>query len=638
MFRKPLPTTGAHKLGGSDEKKLRKQIVAAFPCASEDDAMALVPKKAELSLQKLAAPSRTQIYVGDGQPVFYDTSGKGDLFPTVFALWRAPGMLGEPVSVVGAPVSKFLISGADLMLPGVGRVPRIDFGRGRLFAVVVPGNPAPIAVGEAEMSSAEVRDAGGAGGKGRFLKILTTYRDALWEYAASHASRPQLVPNEGFLEKGVVPLGGAAHDDDDDDVEEEEDVEEDVGVDDDEVDEDKEKGEEASEKDVGDVNDAVAGLSIDAEGADEGVDEGSGVVADQTPHQLTVAEMDALIESAVLQALSRDKTVTDKSLPMLGTAFWSRHVNPCRPAGAPPLDIKRSSHKKMSALLKHVHKMGWATCKEDKRTKETAVTGIVRSHPDLRNHVPHETAADADAVAAAAEEQERAGRVDFYKGAAAAAGAAEGGKPQPLRLEETYKPHVNLTRVLEAIAAPTDALYTGPEARELVAKYVSVKGLDAGKSVTLDPQLCDALFKGVLRKGDAFPTHMSKSDVTKAWLNRFHPQTAVVRGGTRIVKKGALQPMRVESDRRGGDRRITRVTGMEAYLIDPEELARTLGSKLATACATGELEGIKNVGKREVAAQGNAVDKVARILAEWYDVPSRFVDTADKLKGKGKNR
>ena len=106
MFRKPLPTTGAHKLGGSDEKKLRKQIVAAFPCASEDDAMALVPKKAELSLQKLAAPSRTQIYVGDGQPVFYDTSGKGDLFPTVFALWRAPGMLGEPVSVVGAPVSK----------------------------------------------------------------------------------------------------------------------------------------------------------------------------------------------------------------------------------------------------------------------------------------------------------------------------------------------------------------------------------------------------------------------------------------------------------------------------------------------------------------------------------------------------
>ena len=171
MFRKPLPTTGAHKLGGSDEKKLRKQIVAAFPCATEEDAMELVPKKSELSLQKLAAPSRTQIYVGDGQPVFYDASGKGDLFPTVFALWRAPGILGEPVSVLGAPVTKFIVQGADLMLPGVGRVPPIDFGRGRLFAVVVPGNSAPIAIGEAEMSSAEVRDAGAREAKDAFSEF-----------------------------------------------------------------------------------------------------------------------------------------------------------------------------------------------------------------------------------------------------------------------------------------------------------------------------------------------------------------------------------------------------------------------------------------------------------------------------------
>ena len=32
------------------------------------------------------------------------------------------------------------------------------------------------------------------------------------------------------------------------------------------------------------------------------------------------------------------------------------------------------------------------------------------------------------------------------------------------------------------------------------------------------------------------------------------------------------------------------------------------------------------------------MEKVARILAEWYGVPSRFIDTADKLKGKGKNK
>ena len=85
-----------------------------------------------------------------------------------------------------------------------------------------------------------------------------------------------------------------------------------------------------------------------------------------------------------------------------------------------------------------------------------------------------------------------------------------------------------------------------------------------------------------------------------------------------------------------GRAHVCRFENREERRVPPR--ARTLGSKLATACATGELEGIKNVGKREVVAQGNAVDKVARILAEWYDVPSQFVDTADKLKGKGKNR
>ena len=41
------------------------------------------------------------------------------------------------------------------------------------------------------------------------------------------------------------------------------------------------------------------------------------------------------------------------------------------------------------------------------------------------------------------------------------------------------------------------------------------------------------------------------------------------------------------------------------------------------------------MGKRGV-AQGNAVEKVARILAEWHGVPSRFFNPPIKLKGKGK--
>ena len=55
----------------------------------------------------------------------------------------------------------------ELWLPGTVFPPDVgEFGRGKIFAVAVPGNPHPLAIGEAEMSSAGVSS---AGGKGKFL-------------------------------------------------------------------------------------------------------------------------------------------------------------------------------------------------------------------------------------------------------------------------------------------------------------------------------------------------------------------------------------------------------------------------------------------------------------------------------------
>ena len=62
MFRKPIPTTGTNKLGGTDQKKLRKALEKRFGC-SEQDSEALIPKKCDLSLTKCAAPSRMQASV-----------------------------------------------------------------------------------------------------------------------------------------------------------------------------------------------------------------------------------------------------------------------------------------------------------------------------------------------------------------------------------------------------------------------------------------------------------------------------------------------------------------------------------------------------------------------------------------------
>ena len=571
-------------------------------------------------------------------------------------------------------MTRYLVGGADLMLPGTVFSPEIgEFGRGKVFAVATPGNPHPLAIGEAEMSSAGVAS---AGGKGKFLRITNVYRDALWDVAASQPSRPRLTPNEGYLQDAVVPLGGydLLEEDEEGAEEDEEGAEEDKGA--------EEEGAERGSGGVGSVgdgkkyidakdrDDVVDGERASTEGVkaalndldlrgededdDEEEEEEEEEARQQQRRQLTATEMDDLIDRSVLQALrgggGGGGGLKDKSLPLLGSVFWAQYVVPSRPAanGATPLDVKRSSHKKLSKLLQAKAKRGWLTVKEDKHTKEMMLTSVNRKHADVASHRSHETAASAADVAAAAAATAAAAIPDFYRGAAAAAATAtnDGGPPPPLVLDEMLKPAVALQGVFAALDAERfpyhDALYPPAVAKDVVWAYVSAAGLENGAPsrghVMLDPTLCDALFKGVLKKGDVYPTHMLKSDVNAAWLNRFHPQTRVSRGGREYVKKGALAPVKVESDRRGGDRRVTRVAGFETYLIDPDELSATLSTKLATACATAELEGANNKGKMEVVAQGNAVEKVTRILAEHYSVPSRLVHSHDKLKGKGKNK
>ena len=50
-----------------------------------------------------------------------------------------------------------------------------------------------------------------------------------------------------------------------------------------------------------------------------------------------------------------------------------------RAAGAPPLEVRLSSHKKMSRVFAAFAKRGWLTGKEDPRTKEFVVTSVRRT-------------------------------------------------------------------------------------------------------------------------------------------------------------------------------------------------------------------------------------------------------------------
>ena len=647
MFRKPLPVTGTHKLGGSDAKRLMKELAKKLRL-DDDDAEAVVGgKKAVLELVKSPAPSRMQIYLSDGVPVVIDHSGKGDYELTYFALWRAPGALGEPVVLRHCDVTRYLVRGADLMLPGVGRIPGAQpFGVGKRFAVTVPGNPAPLAIGETCVGS----DEAASGSAGKFLLIRSCYRDGLWAMAAAHPARPPLLPNEGFLETGVVGVAGAGESVDDSERDatslapEEEDGDD---GDDDGDDDEREAGPDAD----ADVDEATETMTIARKDAS---------ATNEFETRLETAdEIDARLDVAFAYAVAR--SARDADLPMSSSAFWSRHVAPSRDARAPPLDLRRSRHKKMSRAFAAFAKKGWLTGKEDSRTKEFVVTSVRRAHPDVESVLlcagAFETARDADARARRDAERDADARASLYTGAAFAAFAADEGfcKPAPrLTLEQRLRVPASASAVFAKLAEAR-----GPErfprapgatvARESAAAaaeaYCDLAGLtregdESKQTITLDATLCDALFKGVLRKGESYPTRLARRELIEKWLARFHPVTLAARGARRVTKKGALAPVRVESARSGGDRKVTRVFGFETYLIEAEELRETLARKLATNCQAAELEATKNraPGSKAVVAAGNAVEKTRAVLREHYGVPDAHIAVKDVFNGKGRNK
>ena len=188
-------------------------------------------------------------------------------------------------------------------------------------------------------------------------------------------------------------------------------------------------------------------------------------------------------------------------------------------------------------------------------------------------------------------------------------------------------------------------MYTRAGAAAVAEAYCDLADLTKGESnpthITLDTVLCDALFEGVLKKGEPYPTRLKRRDALgETWLSRFHPVTFVSRGARSATKKGDLAPVRVESERRGGDRKVTRVVGFETYLIEPEELRETLARTLATNCQVADLEATKNraPGAKAIVAAGNAVEKTRVTLREHYGVPDSCIVTKDVFNGKGKNK
>lgn len=610
MFKKQAEAKTQQRLSGADRKKLKRTIRDRFPNATDPHLDSLLPPKAEITVSRF--PNRILVYsLEGGFPMFFDVDGRGtELYPTVYALWMVPELL-PTFMLRGGEVSRYLIGGADLMFPGIyiSEEGLPSFSAGVPWAVKVPGNPAPIAVGATTMSSYEALR---AGLRGKALRITHCYGDSLWGSVEGRH-----VPNGGFFED-VVFHDPSFSSSTQSSV---------LGEDDPLADQqlsvtDKEMGEASDMSASNNGEDPVSVMESTVTNDDvekvvtdlEDLSVSEKVEVDEKnaegEHALSTVDIDTLLDKCLLQALHT--TIKDKDLPIPGSTLWSNHVLPCRPSGV-TLDIKKSSHKKLSKWLLSKSAIGLISAKEDKHKKEVILSKVNRSHPDYLSFKPEKN----KVVKTEESENQTTSQALPNKG---------------LEVMEVYKPSVHVNPIFSNVGADKAKIYTASEAIDVVFSYIEqeklVKPTDKA-IVVLDATLCDALYKGATKKGSTYPTEVHKKDVGSAFLNRMQAHHLVTRGNMSVVKKGALKSIQILTERRQGNKKVTKLSGFEPFLLDAESLALEFQKKFACSTSVTEIPGKKG---HEVLVQGGVIDNLGKHLVVQYGIPKKYIEVFDKTK------
>ncbi|XP_032377817.1 eukaryotic translation initiation factor 2D [Etheostoma spectabile] len=595
MFVRPFRVKSNTAIKGSDRRKLKADIAAAFPSLSAEDLSELVPNKEELNVVKIYVHKGDSVtlYVLQRNPLFFELEKR--LYPTVYVLWRYPAIL--PTFRTWPPVLQKLIGGADLMLPGVvapsSGLP--DVKQGDCCSVTLVHNRAPVAVGTAAVSRDEMHS---LGMKGRGVCVLHTYMDNLWAFGDK--SCPPSLPDTESEGHGV---NGEEYEVD----EMEEEVEEEA--------EKCAEEEQSSSQTV--IDHACSGfeeMSLaeqEEEKDDKGNEEEDGNQDDQKMPQ---EAMDALLLQCFLHALKSKVKKTE--LPLLTSTFLRNHMFACCPSGK-QLDIKKSSYKKLSKFLQAMQKQHNLV-----RVKELAkgVESIVEvdwKNSELRSFkVPEETDVEETPV-------------------------QDGGEGEPLyhppEITTLYSVSARLEPLFLDAKKRKGTILQPADVRHIVTEYVKKNELvDVNNKnyVTINPTLCDCL----LEKSEYQEVESLKwDDLFSRTLERMQECYQVVfPGQAPIKKKGHIEPIDISVASRGSNKKVTLIKNLEVYGLDPAVVATALQRRVQASSVLQPIPGSKD--KVLVQIQGNQIHQVGNLLLDHYQIPRKYIQGLDKAPKGGKKK
>lgn len=587
MFAKTFRVKSNTVIKGSDRRKLKADISAAFPALSADELSDLVPNKEELNVVKIYAHKgdAVTLYVLHKNPLFFELEKR--LYPTVYMLWRYPAAL--PTFRTWPPVVQKLVGGADLMLPGV-VVPSSglpDVRQGDCCAVTLVNNRAPVAVGTAAVSSAEMHS---LGMKGRGVCVLHTYMDNLWAFGDK--SCPPTLP---YAESEGQGVNG-------DEYEVDEEVEECV-----------EEEQSPGETVIDQVCSGTEELSLTEQEEEKG--EKGNEQEDEDDDLRTPQEiMDALLLQCFFHALK--SKVKKSELPLLTSTFLRNHMFSCCPSGK-QLDIKKSSYKKLSKFLQAMQQQHNLVRVKELTKGVESIVEVDWNNRELRSFAaPKETDIEAAPVQDAGE-----GETPYH----------------PPEITTLYSVSARLEPLFVDSNKRKGTILQPTEVRGIVTEYVKKNELvdkNNKNYVTINPTLCDCL----LEKSEYQEIESLKwDDLFSRTLGKMQECYQVVfPGQAPLIKKGHIEPIDITVASRGSNKKVTLIKNLEVYGLDPSVVATALQHRVQASSVLQPIPGAKD--KVLVQIQGNQIQQVGHLLQDHYQIPRKYIQGLEKAPKSGKKK
>ena len=357
-----------------------------------------------------------------------------------------------------------------------------------------------------------------AGRRGKCLSILHFYGDYLWA-AGAREQIPELGPPDlAFLRRGEQgeqgEQGEEQGEEQENDGEEGSDGEPEEGVEEVKV---AARGMESLDIcDKDDCEVAEADVEADAEAAEVAQVDAEGVAGDAEAPS-SPAAMDGLLRAALLQALRTSAGERKAALPMLASTLYRLHMIPSSPA---PLDVKKSSYKKLGKFLASMERLGVLKTKELAKGVESVVW------VDWE----HEMVVEHRVVKVAKAEQEK--EVEAV--------APSERRYEPPVITELLMVTAAVTRLFKTAGIGKGSAVTPARARQVVTEYVKEKGLQDRGQVRLDELLAEV----VLAKGDNGTAALRWEELVRFVVAKMSPGYSLqFQDQPALEFKGRLEPV-----------------------------------------------------------------------------------------------